>query len=160
MELPKLNSVHSSNRQTPLVAGRPSSPNGQNGYSGPAVTTGIEIGKTANLYSESLRTMDLAEPTGTVDMSNSFAPQSSWRSSEMASRPGMSESRRTNPVETQMTDYTEYTTDGSYTDSEEGESGSETDSGSEDDDVESRPRQRTARRQEVLPAGNAEGRRQ
>lgn len=121
VELPKLTSTGSANRHTPHGA-RPSSPRGLNGFHDPSATTGVEIGKTANLYSESLRTMDFNAPPETTDISNELVTQS-WRSTEGASRTGHT---HTEVTETQMTDYTDYTSDGSYTDSE---SHSDSDSG-------------------------------
>lgn len=64
--------------------------------------------------------MDFNAPPETTDISNELVTQS-WRSTEGASRTGQAQTEAT---ETQMTDYTDYTSDGSYTDSE-----SESDSG-------------------------------
>lgn len=63
----------------------------------------------------------------TVDISQSMATQS-WRSSELGNR---AEAAQSGATDTQGTEYTEYSTDGSYTDSDsEGESGSEGGDGS------------------------------
>jgi hypothetical protein len=132
VELPKLTSTSSTNRQTPH-SGKPSEPRGFNGVSGPNATTEIEIGKTANLYSESLRTLDMGRPLDTMDLSQELATQS-WRSNEHVQR-SQDARRQSETVGTEGTDYSEYT-DGSYTTSgSEGEPGSESDDSQDDNHI-------------------------
>lgn len=114
VELPKLASTLSTNRHTPH-SGRPTEPHVGRAFSRSAATTGIEIGKTANLFSDSLATGDLGQPMETVDISQGLTTHS-WGRSEPDSK---ADSREIGTTETHMTGYTEYSTDGSYTDSEE-----------------------------------------
>lgn len=123
VELPKLGPSLSTNRHTPN-SGRPSDLQGLRGFSGPSATTGVEIGKTANLFSDSLPTVDLGRPLETVDISSGLVTRS-WRSNELEGTP---EGVGVAATDTQMTDYTEYSTEGSYTDSE-GESDSDSETG-------------------------------